>query len=243
MSPETRFHSYILSATVAVMAILAFKVVPLLGQNPDWALASSVGFISSLGLYRILAVALTALANKWTWLLKLVLGPRFLRGTWIGRLRTKTGQLRLVVEHYDQTLSSLVIRGQSFKPSRELDATWHTQAAQIDERNGVLYLFYSTNVVAKHYPVEGIGCLEFDRADSNVAPIGMSGYSIDSDAGINLPAEKRDKVKMIYERLSKESAELIPFDKAKGILFNKYGERHLATNSEEEGGDVVEKTA
>lgn len=50
MSPETRFHSYILSATVAVMAILAFKVVPLLDQNPDWVLASGVGFISSLGL-------------------------------------------------------------------------------------------------------------------------------------------------------------------------------------------------
>lgn len=71
MSPETRFHSYILSATVAVMAILAFKVVPWLDQNPDWALASSVGFITSLGLYRVLAVALTVLANKWTWLLRL----------------------------------------------------------------------------------------------------------------------------------------------------------------------------
>ena len=107
-------------------------------------------------------------------------------------------------------------------------------------------LFYSTNVVAKHYPVEGIGCLSFDRADSSVAPTGMSGYSIDSDAGLNLPEDKRDKVKMIYELLSKESVDCIPFDKAKGILFNKYGERHPAKNVQELGevdGSAVEKTA
>jgi hypothetical protein len=228
------------------MGILAFKVVPLLDQRPGWALASSVGFLGSLGLYRVLAVALTVLANKWTWLLRLVLGPRFLRGTWIGRLRTKTGQPRLVVEHYDQTLSSLVIRGQSFLTSRELDATWYTHAAQIDEHSGVLYCFYSSNVLAKHYPVEGIGCLTFDRADSGMAPTGMSGYSIDSDAGLDLPEEKRNMIKMIYERLSKESDDLITFDEAKRRLFNKYGERDPPGDQERVGAGVDavrEKTA
>jgi len=225
MTPEARFHSYVVAGTIGVMFFVVFYILPKAAPHSgsEKAAISAIAILGSFGFYRLLAVALSWLGNRWLPLQKFLLGPEFVGGTWIGKLRTKTGRKTYIVEHYEQTLSSLVIRGRSFKPNRELDATWHTHSAQIDAKTGVLYVFYATNVARKNYSVEGIGRLEFDRERPDAGPKTMSGYSIDSDAGLEIAAD--ESIKIIYEELHKLDDRLIPMKEAKTRAFDRYAER------------------
>src|SRR5262245_12471435 len=121
MHPVEKFHFYVVTATLILMfAGLRVGLAQVPHDQPTTAIAGVVvTAFGSWGLYRTLAAACMFLMHKWDWLLKQVLGPEFLKGTWVGFVRTKTGAPRLIVEKYEQSLYSLVVRGWSFLPDRE----------------------------------------------------------------------------------------------------------------------------
>lgn len=223
MSPEARLNGLALSVTVLAMFSIVVWAAPFLARyvedNPtkfpvSFIATSAVSALTGWGLYRTLVSVMTKLAIRCNWLLKKVLGPLFLKGTWAGELSTKKGYVRVVIEQYEQTLSALVVRGHSYTPEGKLDATWHTKATQIDVSSGILYCFYLVNVVKKHHPVEAIGCLDFDREGPAAPPRTMSGYSIDSDAGLDFPPDEAKTLKIVYEKLTRIDDKLLPWEVA-----------------------------
>lgn len=234
MRPEIRFHSTIVVLTVAVMYLLVTRFAKQVGQTPQslglWLVLSAA---SSLGFYRALSIVLAWIIEHSSFAMRLVMGPYYLHGTWIGILWTKTRNPRIVVEHYDQSLTNLSIRGQSFKPNGELNATWYTHSAQIQPEKGLLHCFYGVNVLRKLYEVEGIGVLQFDRPSNGEGPRTMTGYGLDTDAGMELEKWKSEGVglgedfsgKLIFEEYRKISNKLLPVDEAKRKALEAYKEK------------------
>lgn len=227
MTPEAKFQTVVTSITVSIMYIFITKLLPKLNALDNFIMGDElVTLLGSIGLYKLLALGVTWIAKKWPWFMKKLLGSYFVGGTWTGYVKTKTGQPRIIVEHYEQTLSDLVIRGQSYKLDGELNATWYTNTAQVDARKGILHCFYSVNVLRKHYLVESIGFLQFDREGIDDGPKRMSGYSLDSDAGFELHEYAADGTldlgdrttlkdasgKIIFEEIYKLSDKLIAFE-------------------------------
>ena len=116
MSPTENFNSLVIGATVSIMFALIVSLAPELraasARFP--ALSVIVGFLLSAGTYRLLAIALRWLMRRSHHVLALVLGPSYMRGTWIGWFRGHSGELRSMVEHFNQDLDSLLITGHSF---------------------------------------------------------------------------------------------------------------------------------
>jgi hypothetical protein len=235
MRPEVRFHSTIVVLTIAVMYILITRFAQQVDTSPQnqslwlWLLLSAA---SSLGFYRALTIVIGWVIEHSEVAMRLVMGPYFVRGTWIGILWTKTRKPRVVVEHYDQTLASLSVRGQSFKPDGELNAAWYTHSAQIQPEKGLIHCFYGVNVPRKLYEVEGIGVLQFDRPSSGGGPRAMTGYGLDTDAGMELEKWKSEggmaegfSGKLIFEEYRKISGKLLPMDEAKQRALEAYGAR------------------
>jgi hypothetical protein len=129
-----------------------------------------------------------------------MLGPYYIKGTWVGKIITKKGKPCIFFEHYDQTLNSLVIRGWSFTTEGIQQADWSTVSAHIEPIEGAIYCHYRTNIPHRNSPVEGVGRLQFDREKETIGPRGMSGYCIDSYT----------TKKLIYEDMVKVSEKLIP---------------------------------
>lgn len=87
-----------------------------------------------------------------------VLGPHYLEGTWVGFFRrAPAGEINLVVEFYQQSLTRLDIQGHAYQMNGEKYATWNSEASQIDAVRGTLHYVYNANVLSKNVPQDGLG--------------------------------------------------------------------------------------
>lgn len=229
MSPETRLHATALSITVAVMLPLVGLVVPWLEAHQaldvtSFIVANALTVLTGGTLYKLLVSEMTKRARRWNRILKAYLGPRFVKGTWAGTLSTKTGEFRWVVEQYEQTLSSLIVKGQSYLRDGTFDASWETKAADVDAQKGSLYCLYSVDVNGKPNPVMAMGHLKFDRQGADAPPRRLSGYSIDVDAGLSLPPNGPKNIKIVYDQLIKLDDELLPWSDALSQIRARLGD-------------------
>lgn len=93
--------------------------------------------------------------------------------------------------------------------------------------------FYGVNVLRKLYEVEGIGVLQFDRPSNGEGPRTMTGYGLDTDAGMELEKWKKEGVglgedfsgKLIFEEYRKISNKLLPVSEAKRKALEAYKEK------------------
>jgi hypothetical protein len=202
----SRYYAFIVMITVGLMFTILLNIPQNIRSNNE-VLITLVGAVSSVGIYFTFSKILIFLLMRFNWILKIFLGPYYINGTWIGKIRTgiETSKTNVLVEHYEQTLNSLVIRGYSFTPEGVGQADWSTVSAQIDPHEGALYCHYKTNIHKMVSQAEGLGRLQFDRKKKTTGPRGMSGYYIDTH---------KDK-KGYYEGMVKISENLIPIEEAK----------------------------
>jgi hypothetical protein len=208
-TPSSRYYAFIVMVTVGLMFTILLNIPPDFRSN-NKLLIDIVGVVSSVGIYFTVSKILIFLLMRFNWVLKIFLGPYYVKGTWIGKVRTATSntneiKTNVFVEHYEQTLNSLVIRGYSFNQDGEEKADWFSTTNQIDADAGVLYCLFKTNIRKLVPQAEGLGHFQFDRKKKTTGPRYMSGYYVDT----------HKSEKGYYEDMEKICEKIIPKNEAK----------------------------
>lgn len=193
MSPTAKFNSLLAGATVFIMYFLVTLVAPLLqAAGVTFPLLLPVGaFVTSVGVYRLLTMALRWLMEKVEKIRELVLGPYYMNGTWVGWYRGHTGELRYMVEHFEQSLDSVVIRGWSYTKERQCHGDWVSDLAAIDAEQGTLHFTYKFNVYANSKPSYGLNESHFQRKSKRHAPYALTGLAHDLNDETRIPVQSQ----------------------------------------------------
>jgi len=211
MSAAEKFNVYTLVMAVVAIFLGVTELAPYLNATFGVHATLAVSVLTSVGIYRALAAFFGQVIQRFGPLFRVLMGPAYVCGTWGGLIYTKTGQPRIIVEKYEQTLGGVKVFGQSFFLDQRKDANWSTQAVQVHEKEGFLVGVYSVNVPDKQ-TIEAYGKLDFDRSDSRDGPTAMTGYTIDADA----------TQKLHYYRLVKLSNKLLDIDEARRQTFKAF---------------------
>jgi hypothetical protein len=181
LSPAARFHALIATITVFVMFRVISFGLPALGVvGADYPVAGAAStLLGSVGVYRLLAAGLNWLLERQLWIKRLVFGPHFLHGTWVGYFFGHTGEKRYTVEHFDQNLDGLVISGRSYTSAQQEHGYWTTEATSIDARKGRLIYTYTFDVKTRSISLSGVSTFQFERSASHKAPEAISGFAHD----------------------------------------------------------------
>lgn len=162
------------------------KLLPLLQLDPnvDSYLKPAGTLLLSVGVYKFLATSLLGLARKMKFVKRHLLGASYLNGTWIGKFKAADSSVVYTVEHFEQTLSSLKIRGQAFRASGESYAQWNSESETIDETSGLLTYTYNCDKTSDKGSFQGVCVFQFERDDETCGPTRMRGYSADLVDGV-----------------------------------------------------------
>ncbi len=205
MQPELRFHTIVVSATVVVMFGAIVFVQPLV--QPLSTSVKVAGFViaalASAGTYKSLAGLLDFVLRKWRWLREKLLGDTYLEGTWVGFFVGHGGDVRLFYEHFRQTLTSLVIQGNSYELDNTSHGDWVSVTANHDAANGRLLYAYTCNIISRSVQHEGIAVFNVRRPTPNAPADSLEGYSADLVDGHRSPSRE---IKVSTHFLDRKSA-------------------------------------
>ncbi|WP_298117031.1 hypothetical protein [Flavobacterium sp.] len=149
-----------------------------------------IGMIISLGLYRLIATFILYLIQKSTWIKCKFLGPYFLEGTWVGFYIGASGNVRYIIERFEQEVDSLVIRGKSFDEKLNYHSTWNSSSVNIDILNGKLSYMYDLSPIKEIKNSTGICFFSLDRDSQYDKAIGLTGFSADIHMGVKIRAKE-----------------------------------------------------
>jgi hypothetical protein len=191
MSVSNRFHLFVASTTITV----AFWIVSLIHPWQAGVGKFALAYIGSAAFYQLLATALRWLFDQIRVIRKFVLGREFLEGTWIGSF-DQSPKKRFTVEHFEQTVDGVVIRGYAFTESDALYADWISRSVTFDSTLGTLTYSYDCNVLDSKTSFQGIAFFNVQRATPRKPPHAMTGYSadlIDGARSTNLETKLSDR--------------------------------------------------
>jgi len=213
MTPEYKFHAYITGFTVTLMYLMITQVIPIFDGLKFGSISVQpvIAILSTAGIYGSLSSILMGLSRNVNWFKKHLLGSRYLNGTWIGKFTIENDERIYTVETFEQTISSLKIRGHAFHEDGKTFAQWESVAESIKEKDGVLTYTYTCTRNQDIFSIEGIGVFKFERASSHLPPTHIFGYSADLTDGIR--NENREK---------KISDKLLPVDKGLQLAKEEY---------------------
>lgn len=157
---------------------LGLASIELFGTHYPIVLAAG-GLIFSAGFYRILTIAIRWAMDRSTNVAKLVLGPNFVHGTWVGWFDGHSGERRYVVEHFSQDLDGLVITGRSFDIDLKEHGYWESEAAAIDAKRGKLIFTYKFDVLTRGISLFGIHTSYLARLKPHQPTTALSGFAHD----------------------------------------------------------------
>ena len=202
MSPLTKFNSLVLSVTVFVMFILVPIIHPLIETHftPQWIVdhggqigtrvfASLIGVLGAFVVYSFLVWLLDFLIGRVRLVKKIVLGPAYVEGTWIGYYGPQTERF-LVIDVYEQTFTNTSIKGVGYKfipnGAAEQRAHWNSQMVHIDPVAGTLDFYCVVNLIPKE-TTDAITKFMFSRQRKSAPPTQLTGNSANIKDGVKLP--------------------------------------------------------
>jgi hypothetical protein len=184
MKPEHKFHSYVTAATVTIMYFIIEHLSPLISGSAI-PFAQPVGtLLLSVGVYKLLAGFLMSTTRKFKFVKRHILGASYVNGTWIGKFRLPDESFVYTIEHFEQTLSSLKIRGQGFRSSGESYAQWSSVSETIHAEAGLLTYTYGCDKTNDKSSFQGVCVFQFERKDETSGPTCIRGYSADLIDGV-----------------------------------------------------------
>lgn len=187
MKPAARFNMIVTTATIFLMWAAFTKLLPWV--NNWWAPLATI--LSSVAVFRGFAAILAWMLEHSIFLKARVFGPYFMHGTWVGHFIGRAGDRRYVVEHFEQTLHALIIRGRSYAEDGSTHANWTSEAAAVDAERGRLIYTYSCDVIQRGVVLQGVGVYHLERLDQTAPPTGIDGYVADLLDGIRIPSCER----------------------------------------------------
>jgi hypothetical protein len=201
MTPEQKFHSYVTSATVFLMYLVVELLLPFLDKigNDSVYVKPIISALSAIGMYTLLAVILNVLSRRSISLKKHLLGSSFLNGTWVGKFVNTRGEVKITVEIFEQTISSLVIRGDAFNEDGTSYASWVSTSSTINSNDGVLTYTYTCDSFMDYSVFQGIGVFKFERKGEYLPPTYIKGYSVDITDGVKTENREKKISDSLYE--------------------------------------------
>ena len=172
MKPTTKFQSYVLGLTTLVVFTLWVNYEKQVAINPYLKVLSASIF--SLGLYRFIASLLLLILNRVRLIRKFFLGPY-----WIGFYIGLRGNVRYIVERFEQDLETLFVRGQSYNEEYKFHTSWISYPANIDLPKGELAYMYELKGTQDVSNGTGIVFFNFHRDNKNSPPKMIKGFSAD----------------------------------------------------------------
>jgi hypothetical protein len=142
--------------------------------------------LATLGTYTLLAKMLGWVIGRVPLLKRLIFGPVYVEGTWVGRF-TASNQARWTIECFEQNLDGVVIRGQARNSNGTIYATWTTSSVAVDPDKGELTYSYECDLTGTTFRQQGIGFFHFERESSAKPPHRIEGYSVDVTNGERSP--------------------------------------------------------
>ncbi|MCW3085413.1 MAG: hypothetical protein JWP12_2779 [Bacteroidetes bacterium] len=176
-STTTKFQSYVLSVTTLIVYTLWFKYNDLIHINPYLKVISTT--LLSLGLYRFVATICLLLFRRLRFVRKFFLGPKYLEGTWVGFYIGLKGNVRYIVERFEQDFETLIVRGKSFNEQKGFHTSWISFPANIDVPKGELTYMYELKGTQEISNGTGIVFFNFHRQNQATAPTMINGFSAD----------------------------------------------------------------
>jgi hypothetical protein len=146
MSPERRFHAFVLAVTVAIMAT-ALTYAP---KGEYKVLEIIVAVLTGTGIREMFLHAIEFLLDHWHWLKAFVLGGSFVEGKWVGYY-LEEGRPILVIETIRQEWSAVFANGRAFEIDGREFGLWESVGAFVDGDRGILQGVYSGHFQPGHY--------------------------------------------------------------------------------------------
>ena len=210
MNPERKLQTYVVTATVFVMYALITNVLPMI-SGLSWIPSGLLAIASTVGTYHLLSTGLDYLSRRNSKVMKHILGPSYLHGTWRGSFSVKDHGSVTTVEHFEQTLSELKIRGWAFLKDGSTYSQWRSTAVSINAPDGSLTFAYDCDSYYSDSPsFNGIALFQFDRTGVHRAPTDLYGYTADLDGKPDDRFENR--MKKVSESLVKFEEVLVDGD-------------------------------
>jgi hypothetical protein len=197
MTAVQRLGISVSTLTVVVMYAILRYLLPAL-QNSPAAISRYLPFLSNnqvtelsavlvtalaaAGTYKLLASILLRWADRWSPIKSAIFGASYLEGTWIGQFQSGSGP-KLTVEHFEQKLSGIVIRGLAENEDASPYASWISDAVSVDRERGRLVYNYNCDLFGSKASHQGIGVFQFERLASWKAPFAIIGYAADLPNG------------------------------------------------------------
>ena len=189
MKPIIRFNSIVISLTTIAVFGIWYGISKLILIYPNWVkdpntnkynlLGLLLTGLISIGIYRIFFIITSLIVNNCRKIKKLVFSSYYLEGTWIGFYIGVSGNVRYLIETYEQDLDGLVIRGKSFNEAENFHSTWIADTINIDTKRGEISYQYKVESPIDVSDHNGIAFLNFERERHNKTPKLMIGFSAD----------------------------------------------------------------
>ena len=200
MQAIERFNVTVSTATVAIMFVVIEYMLPMLQPSaipaafqkllpfavPAQLVEGSklaLAALATFGAYKLLAALLIQSIDRLPGVKSIIFGPSFVEGTWIGQFHDNN-QPKWTVEHFEQSLNGIVIRGYAQNQDGTPYASWTSTAASVDYARGILTYTYDCDLIGQNSPQQGIGVFQFERPSAGKAPTGLIGYSTDLVDGV-----------------------------------------------------------
>lgn len=185
---SNKFHLFVSTTTIAAMYWI---IVHLSARFPHVEKVSVyyraiIVYLGSAGFYQLVALGLSWLYEHFRLLRRLVLGPEYVEGTWIGCYRNERGDKKFTVEHFDQTLDGVVVRGHAYNDdaNNTEHATWISTSVAVNAAQGLLTYSYDCDSAGATNRFQGLAVFTFVRKRPGSPPKSLSGYSADLVDGV-----------------------------------------------------------
>jgi len=203
MKPIQRFYTIVIALTSVIVFTIWTISSKILIEHIDWknsthlfysGFALVLTYLSSIGVFSSIFTLINYLFSKWKWLKRYVLSSYYLEGTWVGFYIGVSGNVRYIIETYEQTFDSLVIKGTSYDENKNLHTFWTSESYNINAKNGEITYQYKVRSTKENTDPNGIAYFSFIRGNNKKPPKMIVGYSADSHLTMKCKAmEKKYK--------------------------------------------------
>ncbi len=190
MKPIIKFNTIVLSLTTSSVFGIWLIISQLILKYPDWFKDSSnskynllglmlVGLIS-IGVYRLLFLITSYFVNNCQWLKRKVFSSCYLEGTWVGFYIGVLGNVRYLIETFEQNIDGLVIKGSSYDENKNLHSFWTSESINLDSEKGELSYQYKVRTTRENQDPNGIAYFSMIRENNRKPATMLVGFSADS---------------------------------------------------------------